>query len=250
MSSLPIPKVQPTAAPAPQAAPVVCTIYTFDRASEIVLPTSAHTLAGFRAWAKSDDFPERGRICFLDGEIFIDMSPEELETHAKVKAETMRVVLNLNKKDGRGVFYGDGVLVTNVEANLSTEPDGTFILWESLETGRVRLVPREGREGEYIEVEGSPDWMLEIVSNSSVRKDTQRLRERYHRANVREYWLIDARGDDINFQILVRGETDFVARPSRGGWQTSVVFNRRFRLVRQRGRMNLWEYTLQVKPLR
>jgi hypothetical protein len=67
---------------------------------------------------------------------------------------------------------------------------------------------------------------------------------------VREYWLIDARGEEINFQILIRGESDYAATVGRGGWQTSVVFKRRFRLVRQRGRMNLWEYTLEVKPPR
>jgi Uma2 family endonuclease len=253
MSSMPVPKARPVTAPAPQAVPAICTIATYDRltdSTEIIVPASAHTLAGFRTWAKSDTFPERGRISFLNGEIFIDMSPEELETQNKVKTEVGYTVVHLNKKDKLGVFCADRTLVTNVDADLSTEPDGAFLLWESLETGLVRLVPHESGEGRYLEVEGSPDWVLEIVSNTSVRKDTRRLREHYHRANVREYWLIDARAEAINFQILVRGETDYLARVSRGGWQTSVVFNRRFRLVRQRGRLNLWEYTLQVKPVR
>ncbi len=228
--------------------PARCIVMALEQ--EVAIPASAHTLAGFRAWAKSDAFPERGRISFLDQEIVIDMSPEELETHAKVKAEVGRVLLNLNRRIKRGEFYPDGTLVTNVEANLSTEPDATFATWESLESGRVRLVPREGTEGQYLELEGSPDWVMEIVSRTSVQKDTRRLREKYHRARIGEYWLIDARGDEILFQILVRGEADYVAQTERGGWQTSVVFGRRFRLVRRRGRLNLWEYTLQVKPLR
>jgi Uma2 family endonuclease len=234
--------------PAPQRTPVVCTIVTYDR--EIIVPASAHTLDGFRTWAKSDDFPERCRISYLDGEIFIDMSPEELETHSKVKTEVSYGVVHVNKKDKLGVFCSDRTLVTNVEANLSTEPDAAFLLWESLEADRVRLVPREGEEGQYLEVEGTPDWVLEIVSKTSVRKDTRRLRVQYFQAGVREYWLIDARGEEINFQILIRGESDYTVTVGRGDWQTSVVFKRRFRLVRQRGRMNLWEYTLEVKPLR
>jgi hypothetical protein len=28
----------------------------------VTIPRSAYTLAGFRAWAKSDAFPERGRM--------------------------------------------------------------------------------------------------------------------------------------------------------------------------------------------
>jgi Uma2 family endonuclease len=140
--------------------------------------------------------------------------------------------------------------VTNVEANLSTEPDASFATWDSLGAGRVRLVPREGVHGQYLELEGTPDWVLEVVSKYSVRKDTRRLRERYHRAGIPEYWLIDARGDEVVFDLLVRAESDYVSEVGRGGWQTSPVFGRRFRLVRSRGPLELWQYTLQVKGLR
>jgi len=248
MSSLAVRKRRDVGLPPPEAQPAACAIVIPEH--DLVVPASALTLAGFRAWAKSDDFPERGRISFLDQELYIDMSPEEIETHNKVKAEAGRVLLNLNKKVKLGEFYADGVLVTNVEANLSTEPDAAFATWLTIESGRIRYIPREGKQGQYIELEGTPDWVLEILSKSSVQKDTKRLRERYHRAGVTEYWLIDAREEDINFQILIRGETDYVAAPSRNGWQVSKVFGRRFRLVRRRGRLNYWEYTLEMKPLR
>jgi Uma2 family endonuclease len=221
------------------------------RNQKVRVPPSAYTLTGFRAWATSDDFPERGHISFIDGEIYIDMSPENIDTHNQVKGEITYAVIKLNKKEKLGKFYPDRALVTNVEANLSTEPNATFATWESLESGRVRQVPREDKVGKYMELEGSPDWLAEIVSDSSVRKDTKLLRQRYHWARVGEYWLIDARGEDIDFQILVWGELDYEpAVTSRGGWQTSPVFNRRFRLTRRRDRMGFWEYTLQVKPLR
>src|SRR5438874_406170 len=57
------------------------------RDNPIVVPASAHALGGFQKWAQSDQFPQRGQISFLKEGIYIDMSPEELETHAKVKAE-------------------------------------------------------------------------------------------------------------------------------------------------------------------
>ncbi|HMC65644.1 MAG TPA: Uma2 family endonuclease [Gemmataceae bacterium] len=216
----------------------------------IVIPGSAQTLAGFRAWAKSSASPEYGRISFLDGEIFIDMSPEELETHNAVKVEIDYGVVHLNKKRKLGKFYGDRTLLSNEAANLSTEPDSLFILWKTLESGRVQLVPRADREGQYMEVVGTPDWLLEIVSQTSVAKDTKRLRRQYHRAGVSEYWLIDARGEDIDFQILLWTESDYAGAPERKGWQRSRVFGRWFRLTRRRGRMGLWEYTLQVKASR
>jgi Uma2 family endonuclease len=201
------------------SAPAACTMVLLGE--EIVIPPSAHTLPGFRVWAKSDVFPERGRISFINKEIVIDMSPEEIETHIKVKMEIGYGLMHLNKKTKQGEFYGDGTLVTNAEANLSTEPDGSFVKWESLDTSRVRLIPREGAEGEYLEVEGTPDWLLEVVSKSSVRKDTEQLRERYHRAGIPEYWLVNARGEDIDFQILLHETNGYVAAPGRGGWQES-----------------------------
>jgi Uma2 family endonuclease len=216
---------------------------------EVYIPASAHTLAGFRAWATSDEFPERGRFSFIDGEMYIDMSPEELETHGKVKGETGRVLLNLNRKINLGDFFSDGTLLSNEAAKLSTEPDAAFATWDTLRSGRLRLVPRVGAEGEYLEVEGTPDWVMEIVSKSSVGKDTRRLRKQYHKAGIAEYWLIDARGEQIQFQVLLRGAEDYHAEPGRSGWQTSPLFGRRFRLVRHKGELNLWQYTLQVGKL-
>jgi Uma2 family endonuclease len=249
MSSAVLAPTPPVDLPAPIPQTVACDVILAEH--EVVVPATAHTLAGFRAWAKSEQFPERGHISLLDWEIVIDMSPEGFETHGKVKVEVEYAIVGLNKKRKLGVYCPDRTLITNAEANLSTEPDGAFLTFKSLEAKRVRLVPREGDGGEYLEVEGTPDWVMEVVSDSSVRKDTVRLRERYHKAGIPEYWLIDARGEEVVFQILVRAEDDYTAAEvSRGGWQTSQVFGRRFRLIRRRGRLGLWEYTLQVKPLR
>jgi hypothetical protein len=37
------------------------------------------------------------------------------------------------------------------------------------------------------------------------------LRQQYYFAGIPEYWLINARGDDVDFQILARGADDYVA---------------------------------------
>ena len=51
----------------------------------IRIPASAVTLAGFREWVLSDDFPEFGRFSYIQGELFIDMSPEELDPHNRAR---------------------------------------------------------------------------------------------------------------------------------------------------------------------
>ena len=139
----------------------------------IRIPARAATLAGCRAWALSDEFPKRGRFSFINGELFIDMSPEELEARNKVKTEVVFAIANLDKGLDLGEFYSDGPLVTNEAADLSTEPDGTFVTWRSFAAGRGRLTPLEDRPGQYIELQGPPDWVLEVVSQSSVAQDTR-----------------------------------------------------------------------------
>jgi Uma2 family endonuclease len=214
----------------------------------IRIPAYASTHAGFRAWATSDDFPEKVRASFINGEIVIDMSPEELETHNKVKTTVVSAIDFLNRRLDLGELFSDRTLVSNLAAGLSTEPDATFVSWASFEAKRVRLVPRLDRPGQYVELEGMPDWVLEVVSQSSVQKDTEVLRESYHRAGIAEYWLIDARFDEVSFQILRRRRDRYATTASRGGWCRSVVFSRSFRLDRQKNRLGRWSYTLAVTP--
>lgn len=211
------------------------------------IPISACTLEGFRAWAVSDAFPERGRISFLEGEVVIDMSPESFPSHGGVKAEIARVIGNINAKEDLGEFYPDRTLLTNEAAGLSTEPDGMFAHWDALESGRLRAVPLKGSPEDTKEFQGSPDWVLEIVSESSGHKDTVQMRRLYHIAGVPEFWLIDARGEEVVFDVLRRGAPAYESAPRKGTWQLSLVFGRQFRLTRQRNRRGLWAYTLQAK---
>lgn len=213
------------------------------------IPPEAVTLAGFREWVKSDDFPEKLRATFIDGEIFLDRTKEQLESHNKVKAEICRVLLNLNKQERLGHFYTDGALITNEDAVVSNNPDGVFVSRESIATKRVRFVAGKREEG-FIEIEGRPDWVLEVVSASSVGKDTKKLRTAYHRARILEYWLVDARGPEIQFEILTWRKAGYERGAHKDGWQQSKTFGHAFRLVRQKDDLGLWEYTLETRKSR
>jgi Uma2 family endonuclease len=217
----------------------------------ISVPASALTsLDGFSKWVGSDDFPDRGRISYIEREVWIDMSPEELETHNKVKTAVYHTAGNLNEELDLGELYTDGALVKNERADVSNEPDGTLVKWETAESGRVRYVTRDEGGRRFTEIHGTPDWVLEIVSRSSFHKDTVVLRRNYFRAGIPEYWLIDAMDDEeITFQILTRGRRGYVAVHPRGGWLKSPVFGRSFRLERRRNRAGRWNYQLQVKPV-
>jgi hypothetical protein len=47
---------------------------------QLVVPPQIRNLDEFRAWATADDFPERIRVTYLEGEVYLDMSNEEINT--------------------------------------------------------------------------------------------------------------------------------------------------------------------------
>src|ERR1051326_4433986 len=104
------------------------------------------SLENFRQWVYSEDFPETGRICYLNGEVWVDMSKEQVFTHNLIKQEYNLVVGGLVKSGRLGRYHPDGMHLTNVIASLSVQADGIFVSSKSIQTGRVRSV--EGaREG-------------------------------------------------------------------------------------------------------
>ena len=77
--------------------------------------------------------------------------------------------------------------------------------------------------------------VVEIVSDASVRKDTERLPAAYYQAGVAEFWLVDARGEDLRVRIHGRGPTQYEpAERDPDGYQRSAVLNRWYRLERGR----------------
>ncbi len=207
------------------------------------------SLSEFRQWALSEDFPERGRIDYLTGRIEVDMTPEDYYTHGTLKVEVIGVLRNIVKSGDLGDLQSDRTRVSCPEADLSVEPDLVFLSHEAFDSGRVSLTAKASGEADrYVEVVGSPDLVVEIVSDHSVKKDTVRLFEAYWKAGVTEYWLMDARGDELAFQINWRGGTGFEPAPSDvDGFQQSAVFQHWFRLERRRGRRGGWAFDLERK---
>jgi Uma2 family endonuclease len=218
-----------------------------DGACCVNVPTAAFTLAGFRTWSSSDDFPEGGKITYIGGEIMIDMSPERLDSHMAVRSEVCRVAANIVADADLGRFYLGGTRFVHEQNGVSNEPAALFVSWAAFAAKRIRMVrTRDWRD--FIEREGSPEWVLEIVSPSSVFEDTVQFRAAYHRAGVAAYWRIDARGDKVRFEILHHGPDGYLqAIKKKGGWQESKVFGKQFRLLRIKDRLGNVAYRLEVK---
>lgn len=209
------------------------------------LPDGINTLVAFRRWLGSDSFPETGRISYLRGQVWVDMSKEQLFTHNQVKQEFNLVIGGLVKSERLGRYFPDGAFVTNDAADLASQPDGTFVARQSLESGRVRLI--EGEKEGFLEIAGSPDLVIEVISASSVEKDTEILRELYWQASITEYWLVDARSEPLSFTILRWQPTGYTAARKQAGWSKSTVFGRAFRLSSRLDDTGNPEYILSVR---
>lgn len=218
-----------------------------DGAPAVSVPPSALTHEGFRKWAQSDDFPQTGKLTFLAGELIVDMSPEYFDTHNFIKTEVTSVIHQLVKQQQSGRVFSDRTLFTNLDAGVSTEPDALFVSHESMRSGWCRREPSATRPGDSMELVGAPDWVLEIVSRSSLRKDKKLLRDAYYRAGVGEYWIIDALGDAIEFQLLTRGEKEYEAAQPQDDWLKSPTFDQFFQLTREVDAEGLAQYTLAVQ---
>jgi len=216
---------------------------------QIEIPLGIRSLADFRRWATSDDFPERGRIDYVAGSIEVEMSPEDFFCHGTLKGEIYARLHDRVKRFGLGHVVTDRTRVSCPDADLSVEPDIVFLSHQTLQSGRARLVPKSGAApGRYVEVEGPPDLVVEIVSDASVTKDTRRLPQAYFEAGIRELWLADARSGELLFQIHHREAAAFEpVPPDEEGFQSSEVFASLFRLDGTRNQEGYWEFDLQVK---
>ena len=142
-------------------------------------------------------------------------------------------------------MLGDGLLLSNFAADISGNPDLTFLSNDTMRSDRIRLI--EGKEGGYTELQGSADMVLEVVSDSSEDKDLVVLREAYWEAGIREYWLVDARGDTLSFDILYHTARGFAVRRKKDGWVKSEVFGKSFRLTKATNALGHPEFSLQTR---
>jgi Uma2 family endonuclease len=211
----------------------------------LTIPSSVMDLESFRRWTAEPDFPTKGNIWWLRGGVWADMSHEQIFTHVLIKGIIYRVLAALVEEQDLGLMLTDGLLFTNEEVGISGSPDATFISFEARETGRVRLV--EGKTHGFTEVVGSPDMLLEVVSDGSEEKDIVILPEDYFHAGIREFWRVDVRSSSPILEIFRRGTKGFVAVRKQAGWLKSTVFGKSFRLTITKDRLGDPKYQLESR---
>lgn len=212
------------------------------------IPTDAFTFEGFQRWVESEGFPETGRIDFLAGDVEVEMSPEDLYTHGVVKTAIILTLGDLIVRTDLGDLYTDSTRVTSRFAELSAEPDIVAVFKETLESGKVRLTPAAQKGPDrFIALEGASDLVVEIISDSSQKKDTERLPRLYALAGVPELWIVDAR-QDLRFEIhALQGRAYMPVSPDEDGWISSPLLGAAFHLRHHRMPPFPWRYVLESR---
>jgi len=208
----------------PAQAAVVNGRVAFRLAGRVNFPAWITDHESFRRWARSPDCPEHLRVAYYDGGIWVDPAMERFYAHNQVKVAVAVTLEGLVREGRLGRFVGDGMLWSNPDVDFSTVPDGYFVSFEAFRAGRMRQVP--GTQGDSVELEGSPEMVLEVVSDSSVQKDLVDMPPRYYEAGVLEYWTIDVRGGNSSSKSGSAGQAGSSSRGSRpaaGASRTSLA---------------------------
>ena len=80
---------------------------------EVEVPAWVIDLPSFRRWSDQEDFPDTGRIWYIRGKVWLDMSKEQLYTHGSVKSEFAFALVGLVKAGRLGRYWCDSAYITS-----------------------------------------------------------------------------------------------------------------------------------------
>ena len=129
------------------------------------------------------DLPDGTRAELIDGQIYYMAPPNR--RHQEIAGElfaTIREYIGHNHGTCRPYIAPFAVFLNKDDRNY-VEPD-ISVICDSDKLDDKGCV-------------GAPDWVIEVVSASSVRMDYNTKLFKYRSAGVREYWIVDSRKDVV-----------------------------------------------------
>lgn len=133
---------------------------------------------GERIMTEADyyNIPDERRVELIDGHIYDMASPGVI--HQTVLGELFYLISDYIRKKG-----GRCRVLPDLDTKLDTDEDTIVRPDISVICDPEKLTDRR--------CEGSPDWIIEIVSPGNARNDYLRKLELYQRVGIREYWIVD-----------------------------------------------------------
>ena len=145
-------------------------------------------------------FPDDGlRRELIDGEVYV--TPAPIIRHQRIVTKLSHLISTFLETHPLGEVLVAPVDVIFSEDDDVTEPD---ILYVSNE--RAAIISERG-------VEGAPDWLIEVTSPSTRKRDFTLKLKRYQKYGVRLYWIIDLEAEMVHVweegehEVFEEGET-------------------------------------------
>ena len=117
-----------------------------------------------------------------------DMSPANTN-HIRIQRRLSRIIDNFLRGKKCEVFTEIGV----------TLDENNYVIPDLLVVCDPQKVTEQG-------ISGAPDFVVEVLSISSKKKDRATKKDTYERFGVKEYWIIDPKAESIEVYILRNGK--------------------------------------------
>ena len=144
--------------------------------------------------ADIEALPEGQRAELIDGDMYLLATPTRI--HQRLSGQLHHAILShIEQKEMPCDAYAApfAVYIGGAEDNYNyVEPDISVICDETKLTDKGCV--------------GAPDWIIEIVSPSSIQTDYSRKLSLYERSGVREYWIINPETQTVRTYSFADGE--------------------------------------------
>jgi len=154
-------------------------------------PERRYRYGDYRAW------PQDERWELIDGLPYA-MSPAPSIRHQTVSIRLAARIFELLRGKPCQVLTApvDVLLPQNDEAD---ELIDTVVQPDIVVINRIEIIKAS-------HIRGAPDWIIEILSPATAKKDEGIKRDRYQQAGVGEYWMIHPTDKTLSRYVLKQGE--------------------------------------------
>lgn len=126
--------------------------------------------------------PEEEHAELIDGEMFMMASPARGHQDAVIWLSN-QIFNYIHDKKGKCRVYASGAVFPKKDDRNYVEPDVAVVC------DRDKLDERG--------CNGAPEWVIEVVSPSSVKMDYERKKKLYQESGVEEYWIVDLKRERV-----------------------------------------------------
>ena len=135
-----------------------------------------------------ENLPEGQRAELINGDLYMFASPARI--HQRISYQLSRIIGNYIESNNGNCEVYPAPFAVRLFADDKTyvEPDISIICDSDKLSNRG--------------CEGAPDWIIEVVSPSSIEQDYYRKLGLYQAAGVREYWIINPDTEKVTVYIF------------------------------------------------